>query len=489
MRDPTKRPAPEETLDPKDWDALRALGHRMVDDLLEVHETLRQRPVWQPIPEPVKAALTRPLPRTGQRHEAVYEEFKRHILPYPLGNLHPKFWGWVIGTGTPFGMLAELLAAGMNPNLGGGEHVANYVEAQVLDWCKQLLGYPAEASGLLTSGGSMANLVGLTVARQARAPYPVRAAGLHGGPQLVVYASCEVHNSVQKAVEMLGLGSQAGFRALPVDAEYALEVAALERAIAADRAAGRHPLCVVGTAGTVNTGAFDPLAAIAEVCRREGLWFHVDGAFGAFAALCDRLRDKVAGMAQADSLAFDLHKWMYMPIEVGCVLVRSRRAHHDAYATPAAYLAHLEAGMASGEHWFSEYGPQLSRNFRALKVWMSLKEHGADKYARLIQQNVDQVQHLVALVDAHPKLERLAPAPLNVACFRYVAPGFNGTALDALNRRIVERLHVEGLAGPSYATLNGAFAIRVANTNHRTRRDDFDELVQAIVALGDELSD
>jgi len=410
------------------------------------------------------------------------------VLPHPMGNIHPRFWGWVIGTGTPFGMLAEMLAAGMNPNLGGGNHVANYVEAQVLDWCKEMLGFPAGASGLLVSGGSMANLVGLTVARNAKAEFDLRREGLCAAPRkMVLYGSAETHSSVHKSVEMLGLGSDA-YRHIPVDAEFQIDLPALEAAIAADRAAGHYPFCVVGSAGTVNTGAFDDLEALVDICRREGMWFHVDGAFGALAALSPALSGLVAGMERADSIAFDLHKWLYMPIEVGCTLVRREEDHRRAFSLTPDYLAHGgERGLASGAHWFSDYGIQLSRGFRALKVWLSIKEHGIRKYGRLIQQNVDQARYLADLVDAAPQLERLAPAPLNIVCFRYRVDSLDETALNELNQELLIRLHESGAAVPSYTTLNGSYALRVAITNHRSRREDFEILVREVIRLGEEL--
>jgi aromatic-L-amino-acid decarboxylase len=479
----------EETLDPDDWDALRALGHRMVDDMLVYLETVRQRKVWQPIPDEVKAHLSQPLPVEPQGPEAAYQDFIDHVLPHPMGNIHPRFWGWVIGTGTPLGMLAEMLAAGMNPNLGGGNHVANYVEAQVLDWCKQMLGFPAGASGLLVSGGSMANLVGLTVARNTRAEFDLRREGLCAAPRkMVLYGSAETHSSVHKSVEMLGLGSDA-YRHIPVDAEFQIDLPALEAAIAADRAAGHYPFCAVGSAGTVNTGAFDDLEALADICRREGMWFHVDGAFGALAALSPALSGLVAGMERADSIAFDLHKWMYMPIEVGCALVRREEDHRRAFSLTPDYLAHGgERGLASGAHWFSDYGVQLSRGFRALKVWLSIKEHGIQKYGRLIQQNVDQARYLAGMVDAESQLERLAPAPLNIVCFRYWVDGLDETALNELNQELLIRLHESGAAVPSYTTLNGSYAFRVAITNHRSRREDFELLVREVIRLGEELA-
>ena len=388
----------EETLDPEDWESMRSLAHRMVDDMLDYMRTVRERPPWQHAPNEVKAHFEEPLPLDPQAPEEIYQEFLEYVLPYPIGNLHPRFWGWVFGTGTVLGALADLLAASMNTNSGDmSYHSAIYVEYQVLDWCKKMLGYPASASGLLTSGCSAANLIGLTVARNARAGYDLRHQGLHvAARQMTLYASQEIHSSVQKAVELLGLGSQA-LRRLPVDEQFRMDIQALEAAIAQDRADGHLPFCVVGAAGTTNTGAFDDLEALADLCQREDLWLHVDGAFGAWAALAPSVKHLVAGMERADSLAFDLHKWMYMPYEIGCVLVRHEREHREAFSLTPAYLAHGEGerGLTGRDlPYLTDYDFQLSRQFRALKAWMSLKEHGADKYARLIQQNIDQAHYL-----------------------------------------------------------------------------------------------
>jgi glutamate/tyrosine decarboxylase-like PLP-dependent enzyme len=475
---------PEETLDPADWNAMRALGHRMVDEMITYLETVRERPAWQPIPEEVRAALRAPLPLEPRPAEAVYQDFRRLVLPYPLGNIHPRFWGWVIGTGTPFGVLSDMLAATMNPNVGGAEHAASRVEVQVIDWCKELLGYPREASGLLVSGGSMANLVGLAVARNAKAEGDLAQAGLAAMPRrMTLYASTEAHNSVKKAVSLLGLGRDAQ-REVPVDDAYRIDVAALRRAIAADRAAGHHPFCVVGNAGTVNTGATDDLETLADLCRDEHLWFHVDGAYGALAAAAPSLRPRVRGMERADSVAFDFHKWMYMPFEVGCALVRHEEQHHATFTAPADYLARSERGTASGPTWFSEYGVQLSRGFRALKVWMSLQEHGARKYGRLIEQNVAQAAYLTARIEQTPELELLAPTALNIVCFRYRAPGLDDETLNQLNQEVLLGIQEAGIAVPTGTRLRGRYAIRVANVNHRSRREDFDLLVDEVLARG-----
>ena len=483
----TENVTKEESLDPEDWQLMRNLGHRMVDDMLTYLETVRDRHVWQPVPNEVKAYFSQPLPMEAQGAERTYRDFLQYVLPHPLGNIHPRFWGWVIGTGTPLGMLADMLAAGMNPNVGGADHVANYVESQVLHWCKQMLSYPDEASGLLVSGGSMANLVGLTVARNTKAEFNLRQEGIYGSDRkMVLYGSTETHSSVQKAVELLGLGSSA-FRQIPVDKDFQIDLPELESAIARDRRGGCQPFCAVGNAGTVNTGAIDDLEALARICQRENMWFHVDGAFGALAGLSLELRPLVAGMKKADSLAFDLHKWMYMPYEVGCALVRHEEAHRKAFALTPDYLTHADRGLAGGKIWFSDYGVQLSRGFRALKVWVSIKEHGVQKYAKLIKQNVDQAHYLAMLVKDATNLQLLAPVPLNIVCFRFIADRYDNDTLNEVNKELLIRLHESGIAAPSYTSINGKYALRVAITNHRSRREDFELLVEEVVRLGNTL--
>ncbi len=477
----------ELSLDPANWPALETTGQQMLADMLHHLQHIHAQPVWQQADAAALASYKNELPTQVESLESAYQEFLTTILPYNTGNVHPRFWGWVQGGGTPVGMLADLLAASMNANTAIGNHSGLYIEYQVLNWCKELLAFPATASGLFTTGASMANLTALTVARNSL-PLNIRQHGVHqGSQQLCIYYSSETHNCVDKAVDILGLGRDA-VRRIPVDADYRIQLPLLEQAIAADRAADRLPFAIVGNAGTVNTGATDDLNALADVAAREQLWLHIDGAFGALAWLADSHKETLLGMQRADSLAFDLHKWMYMPYELGCLLVKDAAKHRAAFETPATYLSHHEAGLSAGPDAFANYGPELSRGFRALKAWFSFKVHGVDAYRKLIAQNLAQAQYLAALVQRDEQLELLAPIPLNIVCFRYVIAGWDDEKLNALNKQILMQLHVRGLAAPTYTLLQGRYAIRVANTNHRSKNADFEALVKDVVALGDELA-
>jgi len=476
----------EASLDPEDWDGLRALGHRMVDDALDYLRSVRERPAWQSPPPAARDRLRGSAPTQGQGAEAAYREFVENVLPYPTGNIHPRFWGWVIGSGTPLGALTEMLAATMNPNVGGFDDAAGLLEDQVLDWWKELLGYPKSASGLLVSGGSMANLVGLAVARHAQAGFDVRKAGQAAAPRpMRLYASTEVHSSVGKAMELLGLGRDA-LHLVPVDAEYRIDIPALEKAIADDRRAGTQPFAIVGSAGTVNTGAIDDLEALGALCRREGLHFHVDGAVGALGALSPDLRPRLRGMEKADSIAFDPHKWGHFPYEAGCILVRDAEKHLATFAAQADYLAKSEGGIAGGGKRFADRGPQLSRGFRALKIWMVMKATGTNRLGASMAQNVAQAAYLAQRVEAEKELELLAPVPLNIVCFRYRGKPAVADA-DALNRALVVAIQEAGIAVPSSTILGGRYAIRVCINNHRTRREDLDLFLRETLRLGRDL--
>jgi aromatic-L-amino-acid decarboxylase len=476
----------ETGLDPDDWSALRDLGHKMVDDALDMLAGIRERPVWQPLPASAREAFAAPL---GAPQDAadVYADFRAHVAPHPTGNIHPRFWGWVQGTGSPLGALTHLLVGTLNANVWGGDQAAIEVERQVVRWLAEALRFGSGTSGILVGGGSGANLVGLTVARNTMAPDDVAVVGVAGLPrQMTLYASVETHGCVAKSAEMLGLGSHA-LRRIAADRDRRIDLAALARAVARDRADGHQPFCVVGNAGTVGSGAFDNLDALADFAAGEGLWLHVDGAFGGFAALSPRLAHLVRGVERADSLAVSLHKWLHVTYDAGLALIRDEAAHKRSFTRPAAYLQKL-AGLSGGDHWFSEYGFELSRPFRALGAWMTLKHYGLEKLGMLVEQNVRQAGHLAALVQASPALELLAPVPLNIVCFRYTAPGLDAAALDAVNLEILRELHESGFAVPSSTLVDGRFALRVAITNHRTRLRDVEELASRVVALGDRLA-
>jgi glutamate/tyrosine decarboxylase-like PLP-dependent enzyme len=354
---------------------------------------------------------------------------------------------------------------------------------------------PSTASGLFVTGGSMANILGLAVARHAaltRAGFDVREHGLQprtgiaSAPPLVCYGSSETHGWARKAVELLGLGN-AAFRRIGVTRDYRIDLELLQRAVAQDRSEGLLPCCIIGTAGTVNTGATDELDALADFCHREKIWFHVDGAFGALVKLSAELKQLVSGLERADSVAFDLHKWGYLPFECACVLVRDPAIHHAAFATSASYLAGTSRGVIAGGLPFADRGVDLTRGFKALKVWLSFRAHGVDTYGKLIEQNVAQAKYLTDLVKANPDLELLAPTALNIVCFRYAPPGVPAKALNAVNEEILLRLQESGVAVPSGTMLEGRFAIRCANVNHRSRRADFRMLAEAVGKIGREV--
>jgi len=478
-----------ETLDPENWDDLRSLMHKMVDDAIDYVANVRDRKIWQEMPPPVVESFKSSCPKESSNAQEVYEELKTNVLPYPMGNVHPRFWAWYMGSGSMAGITGDFWASVINSNLGGGNHAAHKVEEQVLDWLKQIMRFPTTASGLLVSGGSMANYTCLAIARTAKAGYDIRKDGIspEDAGKMTVYASSEVHSSIQKAVELLGMGGKA-LRKIPVKDDYTIDTKSLRAQIALDRANGLKPICVVGTPGTVNTGAIDDLDKLADICQEENLWFHVDGAIGAIAILVDEVRGKLTGIDRADSLALDLHKWLHMPFEAGCVLVKDKAIHKSTFSLIPEYLAKNSRGVASGENWFSEYGLQLSRRFRALKIWMSFKEYGTDKFARMIAKNIAQAHYLGSLVDQDDQLELLAPIGLDIVCFRYNPGNLDVEELNALNKEIKIQLEERAIAIPGYTTLDGKYCIRIAIGNHRSISDDLKVLVESILSIGKEIS-
>ncbi len=487
---PAPKPAPApadatgESLDPADWAAFRAQSHRMLDDMIDFLAQVRTRPVWQPVPDDVKRRLAEPVPTQPTALPDVYAQFQELILPYATGNVHPGFFGWVHGSGTPTGMLAEMLAAGMNANVGGRDHGAVYVERQVIEWCRSLFGFPEGTSGVLVTGTSMANLIGLLVARTAKLGASVRTDGIgERGQRLVAYCSSAAHGCIAKAMEMTGLGTKA-LRCIAVDDHHRIDVAALAQTIAIDRQNGLVPFLVVGTAGTVDIAAIDDLTALADLCAAQNIWFHVDGAFGAMAQLSPELAPRLAGIERADSLAFDFHKWLHVPYDAACILVRHGDLHAQTFSSQAPYLARVPRGLAAGAPWFCDYGPDLSRGFRALKVWFTLKEYGTERLGQAVLRNVALARYLAERVAATPELELLAPVQLNIVCFRYHNPRLSEAQLNSLNADLVADLQASGIAAPSTTVLDRRLAIRVNITNHRSDAAMIDALLAAAVTRG-----
>jgi glutamate/tyrosine decarboxylase-like PLP-dependent enzyme len=427
----------------------------MLDDIFDYVEHIRERPVWQPIPDGVRAHFRDALPTTPTDLAAVHDEFMRYVLPFATGNSHPGFMGWVHGGGNVPGMLAEMLAAGLNANLGGRDHAPIEVERQIVQWMRELVARTAA--------------LGIGVRRDGVAAYD---------PRLTAYVSVAAHGCIAQAMDISGLGTDA-LRLIPMNARHQIDLAALQQAIAADRAAGFTPFAVIGTAGTVDIGAIDDLAALAEIARREELWFHVDGAFGALAILAPDLAPRLAGIEQANSIALDFHKWGQVPYDAGFILVRDGTQHRATFAAPAAYLRRETRGLAAGSPWPCDFGPDLSRGFRALKTWFTLKVHGTDAIGAVISRTCSLARDLESRVLATPELELLAPVALNIVCFRY-----RGEDPDRLNARIVIDLQESGIVAPSTTKIGDRLAIRAAIVNHRTDARDIDALVAATVAFG-----
>ena len=476
---------PSETLDPQNWGEIRAQGHRMLDDMIDYAADIRERPVWRPIPDDIRARFRDDLPRRPCELGDVYREFAESIMPYATGNVHPGFMGWVHGGGTAVGMLAEMLAAGLNANLGGRDHMPIEVERQIVEWTRAMFGFPQEASGIFVTGTSMANLMAVLVARASALGSLVRRHGIgNEGALLTAYTSTAAHGCVSKAMDLSGFGSDA-LRCIATDQLHRIDVAALRAQIAVDRAAGLTPFMVVGSAGTVDIGGIDDLAALSALCREERLWFHVDGAYGALGILAPALAPRLAGLENADSVALDFHKWGQVPYDAGFLIVRDGHKHREAFAAPAAYLRREIRGLAAGSPWPCDLGPDLSRGFRALKTWFTLKTYGTEKLGAMIARTCALAQYMEARILAEPRLELLAPVQLNIVCFRYRADDANlvGKA-NEINDAVVIDIQESGIAAPSTTVLDGQLAIRAAIVNHRTDTCDVDALIAAVLEFG-----
>jgi len=471
---------------PSEWawsaDELRRIGYRTVDIIVEHLTRLREQPVFRPFPRDLAAGyLDADPPEEGLTADVILDKFEKEIAPYPFGNGHPRFFGWVNPPPSVIGIFADALAAAMNPSCAGGNHAAIYVEREVIGWFRRILGFPAEAIGLLVSGGSMAALTALAVARHTKCPFDVRSRGLQSvASRLVVYRSGETHGCHQKAIELLGIGSD---NLRTVDSSLRLVPAALDAAIRNDVEAGLTPLAVVANAGTVNTGAIDPIDEIAVVCRRHDVWLHVDGAYGAPAVLSERYKSQLSGLEQADSIALDPHKWLYVPVEAGLVLVRNGAAMRAAFSLVPPYLrTDGDIEGVGGPPWFSEYGFQQTRGFRALKVWMAVRYHGLAGHRKAIERDIDHARALAEALRAASDFQLFEPQGLSIVCFRYLprAERVTPEALDTINQLLLTRLQLSGRVFLSSTTIDGRFWLRACFVNPLASDDDVGAILDAV---------
>jgi len=480
----------------KRWtdDEIRRVGYLVVDLIAKHLTDLDHEPAFTPVPrDAAERALAAPAPVASESADAILREFSDTIEPYPFGNGHPRFWGWVNSPPAVMGIFADALASAMNPSCAGGNHAAIYVERQVVAWLRAMLGFPDDAMGLLVSGGSMATLTALAVARHVKSGVDVRKQGLLDAPApFAFYMTAHGHTCARKSIELLGFGSDA-IRTIATGDDYRMDVDDLNRMIDEDVASGVRPIAVIATLGTTNTGAVDDLDAIADVCERHEVWLHVDAAYGGPAVLLDEYADARLGLARADSAALDPHKWMFVPVEAGFVVVRDGEAMRSAFSLVPPYIR--SAGSPTGVYglpWFSEYGFQQTRGFRALKVWMTLKHAGLDGVRDAVADNIALARYLVDRVRSAADLEFVASG-LSVVCFRYrpsTASGrpelVEGRGDDALNKRILERLQVGGEAFLTSTELDGRFVLRACIVNYRSTRADVDFMLDTVRRLGAE---
>jgi glutamate/tyrosine decarboxylase-like PLP-dependent enzyme len=475
-----------------DGDSFRRAGHALVDSIADFLASLPERPVTRGEgPEEIRRLIDAqsPLPEEGTSAEVLLAQSAQLLFDHSLFNGHPRFLGYVTSSPAPVGMLADFLAAAVNANVGAWRlsPMATEIEAQTVRWIAELVGFPRECGGLLVSGGNMANAVGVFAARVAASGTDVRRTGMGLGNagRLRIYASVETHTWLQKATDLAGLGTDS-IRWLPTDDRLRMDAGALWEAIEKDRNAGDRPAMVVGTAGSVSTGAVDPLVEISRVCRDAGIWFHVDGAYGGFAAALPDASADLKAIALADSVALDPHKWLYAPLEAGCVLVRDAGRLRDAFAYHPPYYHFGEEAVN-----YVDYGPQNSRGFRALKVWLGLRQAGRRGYQRMIADDIRLAERLYELSAAHEELQALT-RDLSIATFRYVPPDLRpeldterGEAyLNRLNEELLERIQRSGEAFVSNAVIGGRYALRACVVNFNTAPGDIEALPEIVARLG-----
>ncbi|MAS36020.1 MAG: amino acid decarboxylase [Anaerolineaceae bacterium] len=463
-------------------EAFRQLGYQVIDILAEQLASFEDGPARRALTDSQRQQLIeQPLPETPQSPADLIQRVANDVLPYPMGNNSPRFFAWVNSPAAPIGILAEALAAGLNPSVAGGDHAATYVEHAVLNWLKQIMHFPADASAILVSGGSMANLTGLAVMRYVKSTYNVREAGMIAEAPMIIYASEQGHSSLQKAIEMLGFGTS-NLRKLPVDDQYRMDTTALRQAIAADRAAGLRPVAVAASAGTVNTGAIDPLAEIADICAAEDLWFHIDGAYGGVGILAEQTAGLYDGIERADSLAIDPHKWLYVPVECGCALVKDGQAMRDTFSLVPNYLRDDRVLP-----WFAEFGAQQTRGFKALKLWMTMQQIGIQGYRDLITHDVAMARYLQHCLGQRDDFELIAAGPLSITCFRYRPAHVAAEKLDDLNRELLQIAQQQGHVYLTSTTLQDQVVLRACIVNFRTTEADIDALLDTLAGAGQQV--
>jgi aromatic-L-amino-acid decarboxylase len=473
-------------------DAFRAAGHGLVDQIADWLEALPGGPVLRDeSPTEIRRALNAEagLPESGTEARPLLGEAAQLLFRHSLFNGHPRFFGYITSSPAPIGALGDLLASAVNANVGAWRlgPVATEIEVQTVRWIAELIGFPGNAGGLLVSGGNMANFVCFLAARSAKTQADVRTAGLRSQAQLRVYASTETHTWIQKAADLFGLGTDA-IRWVPTDDQQQMDTAALEHQIVADAGNGELPFLVVGTAGSVGTGVVDPLAEIAAVCRRHGVWFHVDGAYGAFAAQVPGAPESLLALSEADSIAVDPHKWLYAPLEAGCALVRRPADLLRTFSYHPSYY-HFDHEVTN----YFDYGPQNSRGFRALKVWLALRLVGRSGYMKMIGDDIRLARHLYAIVEQHPDFEAISQH-LSITTFRYVPRELRSAKpapeteeyLQRLNQEVLTRVERSGEAFLSNAMVGGRFALRACIVNFRTSLEDIEALPTLLSRIGRE---
>ena len=464
------------SLDPDCWQSIRVQAHRMLDETFDHLQGCRSQAAWLPMPETIRNAFQTKIPVHATSLTDVYASFGERIQPYALGNIHPGFMGWVQGGGSVIGMLAEMLAGGLNANLGGRDQSPLEVEKEVIDWMRQLFRFPATSSGIFLTGSSIANFVAIVVARNAAMQMSPRKNGmLASGTQLTAYTSKAVHRCVSQALDMAGIGSR-WLRKIETDGNHRIDLNQLRNAIQADVDKGLLPFCLIGCAGTVDTGAIDDLESLRQIATENALWFHIDGAFAALGLFSHEIGSKLRGIESADSIAFDFHKWAQVPYDAGFLLVRHGDKHLASFENPADYLSRDQRALSASSPWPCDLGPDLSRSFRALKTWMTFKVYGTKRIGQIMEHTCRLAEYLSDRVLENKELELLAPISLNIVCFRYRCQD-----ADRINESVVASVQLDGRVIPSSTRIDGKFAIRAAIFNHRTTREEIDMLLESVI--------